>query len=185
MSTQEKSIYIKYSYSRNHMEIETASEEQLEEILALLSVVVKDMNSKGFFQWGEDYPTREMFEKHIADKGLIVMIDDGMIIGYVLITEEQDKEYAHVDWEDKYGRSVVIHRLAIAPERQGQGLANQLMDFAEGYARENGFTSIRLDTYSDNKRARSFYVGRGYQYRGITHFKQREKEYYCFEKIIH
>ena len=166
------------------MEIKTATEEQLEQILALLSVVVKDMNSKGFFQWGEDYPTRDMFEKHIADKGLRVMIDDGKIIGYVLITEEQDKEYTHVDWVDKDGRSIVIHRLAITPERQGQGLANQLMDFAEDFAREKGFTSIRLDTYSDNVRARKFYENRGYEYRGITHFKQREKEYFCFEKIL-
>jgi ribosomal protein S18 acetylase RimI-like enzyme len=166
------------------MEIRIAKEEQLEEILTLLAKVVKDMNSKGFFQWGEDYPTKEMFDKHIADQGLRIMVDNNVIIGFVLITEEQDKEYADVDWLDKEGKSIVIHRLAIKPEKQGKGLANRLMDYAENYAKENGFNSIRLDTYSDNKRARAFYENRGYKYRGITHFKQREKEYYCFEKIF-
>jgi len=166
------------------MEIQTATEEHLEEVLALLSIVVKDMNSKGFYQWGEDYPTKEMFVNHIAKRGLRILVDEDRIIGFVLITKEQDEEYAGVPWEDKAGKAVVIHRLAISPEKQEQGLGNKLMDYAENYAKEKGFTSIRLDTYSDNKRARRFYENRGYVYRGITHFKQREKDYYCFEKIL-
>ena len=37
------------------------------------------------------------------------------------------------------------------------------MDFAEEYAREKKFISVRLDTFSMNKRNLKFYESRGYQ----------------------
>ena len=37
------------------------------------------------------------------------------------------------------------------------------MDFAEKYAKEKKFASVRLDTFSVNKRNLKFYESRGYQ----------------------
>jgi ribosomal protein S18 acetylase RimI-like enzyme len=58
------------------------------------------------------------------------------------------------------------------------------MDFAENYAIENNYTSIRLDAFSNNPRALRFYENRDYQRRGEVFFPGRELPFYCFEKIL-
>jgi ribosomal protein S18 acetylase RimI-like enzyme len=166
------------------MNISKASENQLDEIIALLSEVVSEMNASGIDQWGPDHPTRGMIQNHINEGTLHVLLENNSIIGFIKITDEQDIEYSDVDWADSAGKSLVIHRLAIHPKVQRRGLAKMLMEFAEKYAVENGFTSIRIDTYSKNYRALQLYEKCGYKYRGIIHFPQRTLPYLCFEKIL-
>jgi ribosomal protein S18 acetylase RimI-like enzyme len=166
------------------MNISKATVNQLDEIMLLLSAVVNEMNSCGIDQWGPSHPTREMFQNHINDGTLHVLSDDYAIIGFIKITDEQDKEYSDVAWEDSEGKSLVIHRLAIHPKNQRLGLAKMLMEFTEKYAVDNGYSSIRIDTYSKNYRALQLYEKCGYSYRGIIHFPQRTLPYLCFEKVL-
>jgi ribosomal protein S18 acetylase RimI-like enzyme len=166
------------------MKISKATLSQLDEIMTLLSEVVSEMNENGIDQWGPDHPTREMFLNHISDGTLQILSDGNSIIGFIKITNEQDKEYLDVPWEDSNGNSLVIHRLAIRPNFQARGLAKMLMEFAEKYATENNYTSIRVDTYCKNYRALQLYEKCGYEYRGIIHFPQRNLPYLCFEKIL-
>ena len=66
-----------------------------------------------------------------------------------------------------------------------KGIGKILMDFAEKYAREKKFTSVRLDTFSVNKRNLKFYESRGYQrLEGIYFPKQSEFPFYCYELIL-
>ncbi|HBF38124.1 MAG TPA: hypothetical protein DDW50_12470 [Firmicutes bacterium] len=78
----------------------------------------------------------------------------------------------------------VIHRLAVNPEYQKQGIGRQLMDFAEKCALERGYTSIRLDAYSGNHRAVNLYENRGYKKVGQFFYPSREFPFYCYEKRI-
>jgi len=56
------------------------------------------------------------------------------------------------------------------------------MNFAEKYARDNNFTSVRLDTFSQNKRNQKFYETRGYQRLGDIYFpKQSKHPFHCYE----
>jgi ribosomal protein S18 acetylase RimI-like enzyme len=65
------------------------------------------------------------------------------------------------------------------------GFAKQLMDFSETYARSNNYSSMRLDTFSQNKRNQKFYEIRGYQKLGAIYFpKQSEHPFYCYELIF-
>ena len=59
------------------------------------------------------------------------------------------------------------------------------MDFAENYAKDNSHISVRLDTFSKNKRNLKFYESRGYQrLDGIYLPKQSEFPFYCYELIL-
>jgi len=59
------------------------------------------------------------------------------------------------------------------------------MNFAENHARKNGFTSIRLDTFSQNTANQKFYETRGYQKLGDIYFpKQSEHPFHCYELIL-
>ena len=52
-------------------------------------------------------------------------------------------------------------------------------------AKEKKFASVRLDTFSVNKRNLKFYESRGYQrLEGIYFPKQSEFPFYCYELIL-
>jgi ribosomal protein S18 acetylase RimI-like enzyme len=96
-----------------------------------------------------------------------------------------DEEYHSINWLTKNNNNLYIHRVAIHPEHQGKGYAQQLMGFAENFAIENNYTSIRLDTFSQNTRNQKFYELRGYKRLGNIYFpKQSEHPFYCYELIL-
>ena len=96
-----------------------------------------------------------------------------------------DDEYVPIEWRTPNGNSVYIHRLSIEPNLQGKGYAQKLMNFAEGFAIDNNYSSIRLDTFSKNKRNQKFYELRGYKRLGDIYFpKQSEYPFHCFELVF-
>src|SRR6266542_2013101 len=75
-------------------------------------------------------------------------------------------------------------RLCVHPDWQQRGAGRHLMDFAEAFAKEHGFSCIRLDAYTGNQRALALYEKRGYDRIGQAHFPRRELPFVCFEKIV-
>jgi len=53
-------------------------------------------------------------------------------------------------------KNEIIGTINISKE-QGNGFARKLMDFAEDYAEKKGYTSIRLDAFSQNERVIKFF----------------------------
>jgi ribosomal protein S18 acetylase RimI-like enzyme len=89
-----------------------------------------------------------------------------------------------VKWNFDNSKVLVIHRLVIDPKYQRKGYAQKLMDFAERFATENNYSSIRLDAYSQNKRVIDFYKKRNYFIRGVVNFQDRDYSFHCMEKEI-
>lgn len=55
-----------------------------------------------------------------------------------------------------------VKRLYVKPEYRGQGIAEQLLEALEAYARESGYGAIYLDSKDDLKTALRFYARHGY-----------------------
>jgi ribosomal protein S18 acetylase RimI-like enzyme len=143
------------------------------------------MEKIGIFQWNEEYPSREAFENDISRKELYVLKSENTLIGCITITTYMDEEYVPIKWLTPNENNVYIHRLAVDPKFQGKGYAQMLMNFAENYALENKYISIRLDTFSKNKRNQKFYAQRGYQKLGNVYFpKQSDSPFYCYELVL-
>ena len=158
---------------------------EIPEILKLTRACTCEMIKMGIFQWNEEYPSLEAFEIDISRKELFVLELQDMIIGCIAITPLMDEEYISVEWLTPNENNIYIHRLAIDPEYQGKGYARKLMTFAENYARENKYISVRLDTFSQNNRNQTFYEKRGYQKLGDVYFpKQSEYPFYCYELVL-
>jgi ribosomal protein S18 acetylase RimI-like enzyme len=166
------------------MKIKNVTITQKDEVFQLIMDCRKAMEEEGVFQWTDQYPTLKIISNDIQKGNLYRLTKNGKIAGVININELQDPEYKQVKWENSDVKIMVIHRLAVHPEFQKQGLAKRLMDFAENYAIENNYTSIRLDAFSNNPRALRFYENRDYQRRGEVFFPGRELPFYCFEKIL-
>ncbi len=145
----------------------------------------KAMIKKGIYQWNEHYPTRERLYADVELQELYVIEEKEEIIGIVVLTEIMDDEYIPIKWITSNSNNLYIHRLAIHPDYWGQGYAQQLMNFAEEYAKQQQYTSIRLDTFSQNQRNQKFYETRKYQRLGDIYFpKQSEHPFYCYELVL-
>ena len=96
-----------------------------------------------------------------------------------------DDFYTDVDWLTPDAKQLYVHRLAVHPASQGQGIARALMDFCEALAKEKNCLSVRLDTFSQNPRNNRFYQARQYQQVGQVFFAQKSKHpFYCYEKRL-
>ena len=166
------------------MKVKIAKKNQIKRITDLIESCVTDMKKSKTYQWNEQYPTREIVTQDIENKELWVVLEKKKVIAMVVITKEQEEEYDSVDWKDSCGKSVVVHRLAVHPKKRREGIAKKLMDHAEKYAKESGFTSIRLDTYSKNPVAIRLYEKRGYRRCGEIYFPHQKSSFYCYELIF-
>lgn len=143
------------------------------------------MIKKGIFQWNEHYPSKADFENDIRRNELYVWASVEEIIGVIAVTTVMDEAYIPVEWLNPDARAIYIHRLAVHPRHQGKGYAQKLMDYAEDFARKNGFESIRLDTFSQNKRNQLFYEKRGYRRLGDVFFpNQSAHPFHCYESVL-
>jgi len=157
----------------------------LDEIYNLTKDCAKDLIEKKIFQWNESYPSKEILRNDIELEQLWKFKDNDAIIAVIVLTEIVDKEYLSVTWFTENSKNLYVHRLAVDPKKQGKGFAKQMMDFAEYYAEKNNYTSVRLDTFSENIRNQKFYETRNYiKLENIFFLNQSEQPFCCYEKVI-
>jgi len=166
------------------MEISLAKPEQLPELVRLYTACMRAMRAAGIEQWGEDYPTADIIKQDV-DRGEMHVLGEqnGAIVAAICLNEDQNELYSTVEWTDA-APVLVVHRLCVAPERQRNGIAARMMDFAEERAWQEGYAGIRLDTYSGNPPAVRLYERRGYRRTGEVFFRGRPLPFFCFEKIF-
>lgn len=159
--------------------------QDLDEIKQLTEACANALQKLRIQQWNENYPSRQRLEEDILRKELYVLQEEEKIVGIIVLTPEMDQEYIPINWLTCNGNSLYVHRVATLPSNWGQGGGRLLMDFAEKTAREANYLSIRLDTFSQNKRNQRFYLARGYKRLGDIYFpKQSPYPFHCYEKLL-
>jgi ribosomal protein S18 acetylase RimI-like enzyme len=167
------------------IKIELAKKSDLDSVMNMISACALDLISKNIFQWSEKYPSIDIFKNDIEKNALFVAKHKLKIIGCLALCSNKDLEYKNTKWLTEDNKNLYIHRLAVDPNFQKKGVGKSLMDFAEEYAKKNDFKSIRLDTFSKNKRNNKFYKSREYVKLGDVFFPmQSEYPFHCYEKII-
>ena len=166
------------------MEIETISLQALPEVTQFYADVTADLRKNGIEQWDRFYPNRFVMKKDLKNRTLFGFKEESQLIGAIVLDKTESKQYRKIQWNDHSGRPLIIHRLAVHPAHQGKGLGKRLLNFAEEYAFKKGYTSIRMDVYSQNPGAIGMYERAGYEVRGTIRFPFRKVPYYCFEKLI-
>lgn len=169
------------------MDFVQAGADQIDTVEEVVGQCREDLEAQGILQWDAEYPNREFFLQSVAAGSLFVLLDEGDIKAVVVLDERQASEWKDVAWSEPNGPVLAVHSLAVLPASQGKGYGKAILGFCETFARENGYTIIRLDAFSENTIALRFYERHGYRMCGeITlPFKPAGHQcYYCYEKRL-
>lgn len=65
--------------------------------------------------------------------------------------------------EDTYkGSSMMLQRIYLDSDHQGEGIGKKLLDWVENKARENNYNMVWLEAMDSQERALQFYISNGY-----------------------
>ncbi|MDM1397749.1 GNAT family N-acetyltransferase [Myroides odoratimimus] len=153
----------------------------LPQTLQVLEEVKQYMLSQGIDQWDESYPNVDTIATDIEKKQAYTYVEQGEVLAYMVLNEEYDVEYNDLHWTSPVP-FIVIHRLFVSPKTQGKGISSKMILFAEQYAKDNNYASIRFDAYTLNTTANAVYTKKGYQLVGTVQF--RKGVFNCYEKTL-
>ena len=162
--------------------VKLANQEHLKEIMKLINDSIENMLNQGIDQWDNIYPNELVFEKDIEESELYIFERNDIIEGIIVLNQKPSSGYENINWSIKDGKPLIIHRLCVHPNFQKIGVAKKLMIFAENYGRNNSFSSIQLDAFSENERAISFYENAHYKKVGSINY--RKGLFYIYEKSL-
>lgn len=150
----------------------------------IMRLVVPLLHSTGNFQWDEQYPNSDVFERDAELGQLWVAELEGQIVGMAAFTTVQEPEYSQAGW-DITEAAMVVHRLAVHPAARGKGIAEALMRQAEKVALEQRIAIMRVDTNTQNDAAQRLFPKLGYTYAGEIGLSFRPGlRFHCFEKRL-
>lgn len=131
-------------------------------------------------QWTNGYPSREDIEADIAGRNLYKATENGRTLCYFCCMREPEPTYAKIyEGEWKYGGPyATVHRIAVAPDQHGKGVAALCFDFALSF-----FGSVRVDTHRDNIPMQKALIKSGFEYCGIIYLKNGD-ERLAYQKHI-
>ncbi len=142
--------------------VKAETPEQKAAFLEVLASANQRMVKKGIVQWLPCHLTAEaVFE---PGKEPYLLLQDGVPAATALFSVEDP-----VFWPDKEpGSAVYVHRFSVAEKFAGSGLPQELLAFAESYARERKIPFLRLDCRADRNKLRAVYEAFGFRFVDIV-----------------
>lgn len=117
-------------------------------------------------QFLQAYFDLEVVKKELADENdfYFFIESEGVPAGYLRLMEDYRNFPVMKQW-----KSLELKRIYIDRSFHGKGLAQELMHFAENFAKENNFEVLWLGVWEHNNRAKRFYEKMGFRDSGHTH----------------
>ena len=121
-----------------------------------------DMN-----QFLHDYFNLEQVKEELANENDLYFVAEtnGVATGYIRMMED----YSNFPMMKKW-KALELKRIYVSKNFHGRGVAQQLMQFVEDFARENKYEVVWLGVWEHNQRAKKFYEKCGFKDSGHTHY---------------
>lgn len=144
--------------------------DEIDRVMSFFADAREYMRSHGIDQWQDDggYPSRDIVENDLAAGRAFVLETSGKTVAYAAFCRGIEPTYAEIDgsWlNDK--PYAAVHRVAVADEYKGMGLAGVLFRHFESLCRSEGISDLRCDTHKDNRSMRRNLEKLGFDYRGV------------------
>ena len=158
------------------MVILPATEADLQAVIELVAQGRAALARQGVDQWQDGYPSPETIRRDLLrGDGRIVRID-GAAAAYAAFVFDGEPAYDAIDgqWltDEPY---VLVHRIAVADEERGRGVAAEFLHRVETLAQERGVKAFRIDTNFDNQTMLRLLERTGFTYCGKVVYRSGER----------
>lgn len=167
------------------MFLREATEQDLPSILKIKERVVPIMQAAGNSQWSDKYPDEEKFTADLEEASLYVYEEGAVIKGFAVVDNKHPYPYDDIPWELTRADSRALHRMAVDPDFQGQGIASRMMEEIEARLIEAGIKGIHTDTSLENKKMQYQFEKNGYEFKGQLNLDENLDDWYvAYEKVF-
>lgn len=167
------------------MFLRMATKQDLPYILKIKESVVPIMQSSGNSQWSDAYPNEEKFKEDLEDRSLYVYEEDNLIKGFAVVDNKHPYPYDDIPWELTRADSRALHRMAVDPEFQGQGIASRMMKEIEDRLAAEGIKGIHTDTSLENERMQLQFEKNDFEFKGKLNLDENLDDWYvAYEKVF-
>ncbi|TKC00132.1 GNAT family N-acetyltransferase [Pedobacter cryophilus] len=156
---------------------------EIPQIWEILQKAIQRRKEDGSNQWQDGYPNPEVIKNDMEKEAGFVLTGNEKVIGYCAVFINDEPAYANIEgkWltNDDF---VVFHRVAIAEDYLGKGLAKEMMRFIEDFALGHNIYSVKADTNFDNLAMMKSFEKAGYTYCGDVYFRGSARK--AYEKVL-
>lgn len=129
-------------------------------VAAVLTAAAAKLTENGVPLWTSAEVSEPAVAPHVGGGLYYVGFDQADVVG-VFRFQLEDRAF----WpEIAAGTSAYLHKLAVVPDKQGRGLAHELLGHAVRLTREQGLRFLRLDCMAGRPRLRDVYESFGFRH---------------------
>ena len=170
------------------MKLRSSTSKDTPRIIEIINDAKALLKSLNIDQWQNGYPNKEQIENDIQNnESYVVVNNENQIMATTMFTKRPEPTYKNleggiwlIDESLPYG---VIHRLAMAKEYRGLGIAKFIFEELHQKLEKSNIKSLKIDTHEENLGMQSLIKKMGYKYCGIIYTNYGSKRL-AFEKII-
>ncbi|MFD2830334.1 GNAT family N-acetyltransferase [Corticicoccus populi] len=167
------------------MTLRQAGISDLKKVLEITEKVVPIMRAAGNTQWSERYPNEERFLEDI-NNGTLFVYEEQEIKGFVVIDNNHAEAYEEIEWTLPGNDTMAMHRMAVDPDSQGQGIASKIFQSADNIIKTAGYSGIHTDTSLENKVMQNIFRKNGFHFKGKLHLDDNQDDWYvAYEKLLY
>ena len=166
------------------MDIVQAKPLDIVEAVFILEKAIQNFINSNLQHWISFLPNRQILSDNIDNKELYLAKDKGVSKGFMVLKNDMPEDYADVKWKNTSDKSLSVYYLVAHPDWMQTDIFNQLLTFAENYAKENGFTSIKVDAFSDNESKMNALGDEGFENIGEFQKALQKVPHFGFEKPV-
>ena len=169
------------------MKLERATAKDLNVTMSIIQDAQVLLASQNIDQWQNGYPTKQIILDDIKNKeSYILKSEQSEPLATTMFSIRGEPTYTKIlgQWKTnsstKYG---VIHRMAVAKNHRGKGLAKFIFSSCEKWLMQQQIPSMRIDTHKDNFAMQQLLRILDYSYCGIIHLPSGDQRL-AFEKKL-
>lgn len=142
----------------------------IQQVMAIINQGKTYLKASGVDQWQNGYPNEAVINEDIANGYGFVLTVDNEIVATVALSFDGEPWYDDIRdgaWltNDDF---LVIHRMAVSEQARGTEVASELLRHAEKLCRNQGVSSIKIDTHPENIPMQKLVSKNGFAYCGIV-----------------
>lgn len=133
------------------MKFIVAKNEHVDRMCEITDQAKRQLKGLGLDQWQKGYPSREVWLDDVKKRCAYLAVEEREILGIFAFQTTPDVSYYEIDgkWLTD-GEYASMHRVCVADESKGKGVAGKMFSYGFEMAEKSGFKAVRIDTHPGN-----------------------------------